>query len=62
MVASAAWYAYARNVPRVLCRSFRYTVLHDGRYQVMILCKWLERSPESTAPVDFVLQSLRVAP
>jgi hypothetical protein len=41
---------------------FRYTVLHDGRYQVMVLSKWPERSPELTSAVDFVVRSLRIAP
>lgn len=41
---------------------FRYVVLHDGRYHVMVLSKWPERSAELTSAVNSVVRSLRVAP
>ena len=39
---------------------FRTTVLHDGRYQVTLISKWPERSPELAAAVDLVVRSARL--
>ena len=40
---------------------FRYTVLHDGRYQITLISKWPENSPELSAAVDLVVRSARLA-
>jgi len=40
---------------------FRYTVLHDDRYQMVLLSKWPEASPELTGAVDLVVRSARMA-
>jgi len=39
---------------------FRYTVLHDGRYQITLISKWPEDSPELSAAVDLVVRSARL--
>lgn len=48
------------GVPSVVT-PLRYTVLHDGRYQITLISKWPEQSPELSAAVDLVVRSARLA-